>query len=94
MNLSPVQKQAVGIVVNYFPKKKAALIKLTEDGIGLGDRIVIEGSTTYIEQEVCSLVADGESITAAEKGQDIGLAVNGVARKNDKVFRLEKRVQS
>jgi putative protease len=93
MNVSPVQKQAVGIVVNYFPKKGAASIKLTEDGIGLGDRIVIEGSTTYIEQEVGSLVAEGESINVAEKGQDVGLAVDGVARKNDKVFKLEKKVQ-
>ena len=93
MNVSPVQKQAVGIVVNYFPKKGAASIRLTEYGIGLGDRIVIEGSTTYIEQEVCSLVAEGESINVAEKGQDVGLAVDGVVRKNDKVFRLEKKVQ-
>jgi putative protease len=91
MNASPVKKQAVGIVLNYFPKMGAASIKLTEEGIGLGDRIVIGGSTTYIEQEVCSLIAEGENISRAEKGTEVGLAVDGVVRKNDKVFRLEEK---
>jgi putative protease len=88
MNVSPVQKQAVGIVLNYYPKNSAASLKLTEQGIELGDRIVIEGSTTYIEQEVSSIVRKGENIKAAERGEDIGIKVADVVRKNDRVFRL------
>jgi putative protease len=88
MNASPVHKQAVGIVLNYYPKNRAASLKLTEQGIEVGDRIVIEGSTTYIEQEVSSIITDGESVKAAQRGQDIGLRVVDVVRKNDRVFRL------
>lgn len=88
MNASPVKKQAVGFVTNFFPKSNAASIKLMEGGLDLGDTIIIEGGTTYIEQSVSSLVIQGESVLSAEKGQEAGLAVTGKVRKNDRVFRI------
>lgn len=88
MNASPVKRQAVGVVTNFFPKSNAASIKLMEGGLDLGDTIIIEGGTTYIEQSVSSLIIQGESVFSAEKGQEAGLAVTGKVRKNDRVFRI------
>ncbi|MBN2110797.1 MAG: U32 family peptidase [Methanosarcinaceae archaeon] len=90
MNASPVKREAVGMVTNFFPKNNAAAVKLLERGIKVGDNIIIEGSTTYIEQEVTSLVVDGEKVLSASKGREPGLAVVGRVRKNDRVFRIEK----
>jgi hypothetical protein len=33
---------------------------------------------------------EGRSILKAEKGQEVGLAVDGKVRKNDRVFKLNK----
>lgn len=90
MNASPIKREAVGIVTNFFPKNNAAAVKLMEQGLKVGDNIIIEGNTTYIEQEVSSLIVDGINVPSAEKGQEPGLAVVEKVRKNDRVFRIEK----
>ncbi|MDO9517309.1 MAG: peptidase U32 family protein [Methanosarcinaceae archaeon] len=90
MNVSPVKRQAVGVVTNYFPKQNAAAIKLLEQGLAVGDNIVIEGYTTYLEQEVSSLIVDGETAEEAGRGQEIGLSVDGIVRENDRVYKVER----
>jgi len=90
MNASPVRRQAVGVVLNYYPKRCAAAVRLLEQGLTVGDRIIIEGATTYLEQEVESLIWAGESISVAERGQEVGLGVHDRVRKNDRVFKLER----
>ncbi|WP_321429165.1 peptidase U32 family protein [uncultured Methanolobus sp.] len=90
MNASPVKREAVGIVTNYYPKQSAAAVKLLEKGLDNGDRIIIEGNTTYLEQDVTSIVHDGKTVLSAERGNEIGLEVEDIVRKNDRVFRINK----
>ena len=86
MNASEKKRRAVGVVENYYPKQKAAAIRLLEEGLAIGDKILIEGSTTYIKQQVRSLIKEGVSLQKAEKGGEVGLAVDGAVRKNDRIF--------
>lgn len=90
MNASLVHRRAVGVVLNYFPEHGAAAVGLREDGLSIGDRIMIEGASTYLEQQVGSLMKDHRPIQMAEQGQDVGLAVAGKVRKNDIVYRIER----
>ncbi|MCK5108847.1 MAG: U32 family peptidase, partial [Methanosarcinales archaeon] len=94
MNASSVHRQAVGVVVNYFQRQNAASVRLLEQGLTVGDRIIIEGSTTYLEQEVESLISDGKPVSEAERGQDVGLGVRDRVRKNDRVFKVGRRSTS
>ena len=86
MNVSEKKKKAVGIVTNYYPKQKAAAVRLLEEGLAVGDEILIEGNTTYLRQSVSSLKKEGEELTKAEKGDEVGLAVNNIVRKNDLIY--------
>jgi putative protease len=90
MNASPVKREAVGIVTNYYPKQSAAAVRLLEKGLENGDRIIIEGNTTYLEQNVTSIAHDGKTVLNAERGNEIGLEVEDIVRKNDRVFRVNK----
>ncbi len=90
MNASSVRRQAVGVVQNYFKKQGAAAVKLMEGGLAVGDSIVIEGTSTYMEQEVESLMIGVDLVQEAGKGQDVGMKVEGRVRKNDRVFKLER----
>jgi U32 family peptidase len=90
MNASSVRRQAVGVVQNYFKKQGAAAVKLMEGGLVVGDSIVIEGTSTYMEQEVESLMIGVDLVQKAGKGQDVGMKVAGRVRKNDRVFRVER----
>lgn len=86
MNASEKKRRAVGIVENYYPKQHAAAIRLLEEGLSIGDEILIEGNTTYLKQQVSSLMKKGINLQTAEKGDEVGLAVDRVVRKNDRVF--------
>lgn len=88
MNASKKKLKAVGVVENYYPKQQAAAIRLLEEGVAVGDQIYIEGSTTYLKQQVCSLRKGGSSLERAGKGEVVGLAVDGPVRKNDRIFIL------
>jgi putative protease len=89
MNASPMQRQAVGVILNYFSEQGAAVVKLLEQGLVVGDIIVIEGTNTYIEQKVESLQKGQRSIFKALKGEEVGLGVTGRVRKNDRVYRVK-----
>ncbi len=89
MNVSPVKRQAVGVVINYYSKQNAAAVRLLEQGLAVGDNIAIEGHTTYLEQEVMSLIVDGEAAKEAGRGQEVGLGVDRVVRENDRVYKVE-----
>ena len=90
MNASSVRRQAVGVVQNYFVKQGAAAVRLMEGGLAVGDSIVIEGASTYLEQEVESLMIGRDLVQEAGKGQDVGMKVADRVRENDKVFRVER----
>lgn len=86
MNASEKKRRAVGVVENYYPKQQAAAIRLLEEGLAIGDEILIEGSTTYLKQQVRSLIKKGMLLQTAEKGDEVGLAVDKAVRKNDRIF--------
>jgi putative protease len=88
MNASEKKRRAVGIVENYYPKQQAAAIKLLEEGLSIGDEILIEGNTTYLKQKVRSLMKKSINLQTAEKGDEVGLAVDRAVRKNDRIFIL------
>ena len=86
MNASEKKRRAAGVVDNYYPKQQAAAIRLLEEGLAVGDEILIEGSTTYLKQQVRSLIKKGMLLQTAEKGDEVGLAVDKPVRKNDRIF--------
>ncbi|WP_048159679.1 peptidase U32 family protein [Methanosarcina sp. WWM596] len=86
MNASEKKRRAVGVVENYYPKQQAAAIRLLEEGLAIGDDILIEGSTTYLKQQVRSLIKKGMLLQTAGKGDEVGLAVDKAVRKNDRIF--------
>lgn len=87
-----IQKQkrkCIGVVKNYYPLAAVAEIKLF-DSLSQGDKIIIEGKTTYLEQKAESLEISHKQVKKVAKGKKVGLKVQGKVRKNDKVFVLSK----
>ncbi len=80
------KRKEIGFVTHYYPKSKAAAIKLKHRGLEVGEKITIEGENTYIKQEVESIQINGEDVQRAEKGSTIGLKVKKRVRENDKIF--------
>ena len=79
--------QEVGKVTHFFTRISVAVVELKAP-ISVGDRIVIKGPTTNLEQTVESMEIEHEEITRAEAGQSIGLKVNDRVRENDTVYKI------
>lgn len=79
-------KKVIGIVENYYPKAKAALIK-TKEPLTINTKISFYGKTTEnVFQEIIKMRDDdGNEIETAEPKQYITIPVKEKIRKNDKV---------
>jgi len=79
--------QEVGKVAHFFTKISVAVIEL-KASISVGDRILIKGPTTNLEQTVESMEIEHEKVTQAEAGQSIGLKVDDRVRESDTVYKI------
>ena len=77
----------VGRVTHFYKKISVAIIELSETLL-VGDTIHISGNTTDLTQKVESMQIEHQNVEKAEKGQIIGLKVNGEVRVKDSVFKV------
>ena len=84
---SKMTKKSLGIVKNYYPKAKAAEIKLEGNKLNTGDTILIIGSTTgCVEMKVDSMEINGRKVENVKKGLSVGIKVAEKVRKNDMAY--------
>ena len=79
-----IKENVIGKVTHYFPKVRAAVVKL-KTAISIGEVIKIKGHTTDFKQAVTSMQIDRVPLSAAKKGQEIGLLVDSRVRRHDVV---------
>jgi len=79
--------EEVGKVTHFFTKISVAVIEL-KASISVGDRILIKGPTTNLEQTIESMEIEHEKVKRAGAGQSIGLKVNARVRENDVVYKV------
>jgi len=77
----------VGRVSHYFSRISVAVAELKAP-LAVGDRILIKGSTTDLEQVVESMQIEHKDVQRAEAGQSIGLKVKERVRENDTVYKV------
>ncbi len=87
VGVKKLKQNIVGIVTHYFPRVKAAAIKLKAP-LKLGDIVKIRGHTTDFTQAVSSLQINRQPIIKARRGQEIGLLVDSRVRHKDIVYKV------
>jgi len=86
-NQATTKKLHVGVVLNYYPKARAAQIAVQDQPVAVGDRLSIHGPTTgVVDLTVASLRRDEEVCARAERGTWITFPCAERVRVNDKVF--------
>jgi len=77
----------IGTVMHFYKKIGVAVVELSEP-LQVGDTIHISGRTTDLTQKVESMQIEHQNVQRAERGQSIGLKVNGDVREKDLVFKV------
>jgi putative protease len=90
-NISSFKKFLAGYVTHYYPKAKSASVSLDHSNLKIGDKIIIEGVHTFLEEIVGSIQIKNKSVKMGKKGEEVAIGLDGIARKNDKVFLIKKR---
>jgi translation elongation factor EF-1alpha len=80
-------KKLIGKVSHYYSKIGVAVVEL-EDALSKGDQISLEGATTNIQQTVDSMQVEHQEVTAANKGDSVGMKVNDRVRPGDLVYKV------
>ena len=83
---SPYER--IGRIIHFYPKAGVAIIELVS-GARKGDRIIVRGSLTKLQQTIDSMEYEHTQVSVAKPGQSVGVKIIGRARKNDMVYRLK-----
>ena len=77
----------VGRIEHFYSKASVAIVELSAP-LKQGDKIVIRGSTTKVEQTVDSMEVEHKQVPLAQAGQRVGLKVADKVRENDLVYKV------
>jgi hypothetical protein len=77
----------VGKATHYFPKVRAAVVKV-KSPLAVGDTIRVKGHTTDFTQAVTSMQIDHVVVALAKKGAEIGMLVSSRVRQGDVVYKI------
>ena len=86
MKILSEELQEVGRVSHFFTQISVAVIELTAT-VSVGDRILIKGPTTNLEQTIDSMEIEHEKVQKAGAGQSIGMKVKDRVRETDVVYK-------
>ena len=84
----PQERKKVGEVFHFYGKIGVAAIRLTDDGIAIGDTVQIQGPATNLEQTVETLQIEHADVSRAGPGQEVGMKVRDRVREKDFVYKL------
>src|SRR3989442_785084 len=73
----PLERKKVGEVFHFYGKIGVAAIRLTDDGIAIGDTVQIQGPSTNLEQTVETLQIDHTAARGAARGKEVGRRARG-----------------
>ena len=78
----------VAKIEDYFAHIGVVALKITAEGLNVGDVLHFKGHTTDLIVEVGSMQIDHESVKEAKVGDSVGIKVNDRVRTHDKVFKI------
>ena len=90
-NMSKEVRTQVGKVIKFYKKPMACIMKIESGKINIGDRIIIEGKTTYLMQEISSMKQNDTELKTATAGMLVGIETDGIARENDIIYKVTER---
>lgn len=78
----------VADVTDYFAHVGVVALRVTKEGIQVGDVLHFKGHTTDTIVEVSSMQIEHQDVKEASVGDEVGIKVNERIRTHDKVFKV------
>ncbi|MEW6442239.1 MAG: translation elongation factor-like protein [bacterium] len=82
------EEKKIGIIEKFFAKIGVAAIRITEDGLRVGDTIRIKGHTTDLEMKIESMQIEHAPVQKADPGESVGIRTPTRVREHDAVYKV------
>jgi len=79
------EEKPIGKITHYYDHIGVAIIKFNK-AVKKGEMITIRGAHTDFTQKIDSIQYDHKDISAAKKGQEVGIKVKEKVHNTDKVY--------
>ncbi|PIV31859.1 translation elongation factor-like protein [Candidatus Wolfebacteria bacterium CG02_land_8_20_14_3_00_37_12] len=79
------EEKPIGKITHYYDHIGVAIIKFNK-AVKKGEMIAIRGAHTDFTQKIDSMQYDHKDISAAKKGQEVGIKVKEKVHNTDKVY--------
>lgn len=79
----------IGRITHFYNRISVAVLSLT-DKLNIGDRILIEGRTTDLVQEVTSMEIEHKKVTSVGPGDEVALKVDEPVKEGDVIYQISK----
>lgn len=84
-----VKKRRIGKGLHYYSKAQIGLFELDNDGVKIGDKILIQGPTTgSVEWKLEALFVNGQPLNEAEAGDKITFGIPFKIRASDTIYKI------
>ncbi len=85
-------REYIGKITNYFSKLGVMEITMESGQMAVGDEILINGNATGVfEMIIPQIRVDLQSVETAFRGDVCSVPVNELVRRNDKVYKMERK---
>ncbi|MEK7212197.1 MAG: translation elongation factor-like protein [Patescibacteria group bacterium] len=79
------EPKPIGEVTHYYSHLGVAIVKFNKS-VEVGSAVRFKGTTTDFEEKISSMQYDHKPITAAKKGQEVGIKIGDKVREGDLVY--------
>lgn len=81
-----MEKEEVGVILNYFAKIGVAAIKLSNP-LKVGDKVYVEAKKPF-EQTIESIQIEHKEVQEVPAGQSMGTKIMQTCHKGDRVYKI------
>jgi translation elongation factor EF-Tu-like GTPase len=81
------ERSEIGKITHYYSKIGVAVVALSAK-LKVGDEIEVVGGSESFKQRVESLQINHKNVDSCERGQEVGLKLDGAAKEGDIVYKV------
>lgn len=82
-------EKEIGKVVHFYDKASVVVIKLTEDGLKVGDTVKFKKGDQEHSETIESMQVDHKDIQSAKKGEEVAVKVSSPVKEGTAVYKTE-----
>ena len=80
-------EKEIGKVVHFYDKAGVVVLKLTEDGLAVGDTVIFKKGEEQHTETIESMQVEHKNVQSVKKGEEVAVKVSAPAKEGTRVYK-------